>query len=520
MRLNVGTQRTLNEAQPAKNVKDGGNVPTTMAFASMGLSKQSMRAITEVCKFTHATAVQDQTLPHITKGVDVLARAKTGSGKTVGFTLPSIELLMKNPETRKGDVSVLIVSPTRELASQIHVEANQLLTFHEYGAQVVFGGTNIGTDKKRLRENRCDFLVATPGRLIDHLENEGLRERMSNLRVLVLDEADQLLEMGFRPSIEKILSYLPRNRQTLLFSATVPDAVKQIAANAMSDNHVYIDCVGDEATATNSQVAQWLTVADTKDHLALLLQVIEAHAREVPNHKIMCFFPTARSTGLASEVFEAMGIKVFEIHSRKSQSARTKAADQFRASKTAVMMSSDVTARGMDFPDVTFVIQIGLPSSREQYVHRLGRTGRAGKTGEGLLILADFEKYILRSMKDLPLQVAEASVDPNASERINRALQKVDSKTKDQAYVAWMGFYNSSTGKIGWSKNDLVHAANSYAIDVLGCSGLPGVLAKTVGMMGLREQRPLLNVVSQLDGGGGGGGGGRGGGGRGRGGRR
>ena len=525
VRLNQGSQRALNEAQPGKQIQDGGNVPTTMAFQSMGLSAQSMRAITEVCKFTHATAVQDQTLPHITRGVDVLARAKTGSGKTVGFTLPSIELLMKN-EVRKGDVSVLIVSPTRELASQIHVEANQLLTFHEYGAQVVFGGTNIGTDKKRLRENRCDFLVATPGRLIDHLENEGLRERMSNLRVLVLDEADQLLEMGFRPSIEKILSYLPRNRQTLLFSATVPDAVKQIAANAMSDNHVYIDCVGDEATATNLQVAQWLTVADTKDHLPLLLQVIEAHAREVPNHKIMCFFPTARATGLASEVFEAMGIKVFEIHSRKSQAARTKAADQFRASKSAVMMSSDVTARGMDFPDVTFVIQIGLPSSREQYVHRLGRTGRAGKSGEGLLILADFEKYILRSMKDLPLQLAEASVDPNAADRITRALQKVDSKTKDQAYVAWMGFYNSSTGKMGWSKNDLVHAANSYAIDVLGCRGLPGVLAKTVGMMGLREQRPLLNVVAQLDGKpsggrhGRGGGQGRGGGGRGRGGGR
>ena len=189
------------------------------------------------------------------------------------------------------------------------------------------------------------------------------------------------------------------------------------------------------------------------------------------------------------------------------------------------MMSSDVTARGMDFPDVTFVIQIGLPSSREQYVHRLGRTGRAGKSGEGLLILADFEKYILRSMKDLPLQLAEASVDPNAADRITRALQKVDSKTKDQAYVAWMGFYNSSTGKMGWSKNDLVHAANRTH-DVLGCRGLPGVLAKTVGMMGLREQRPLLNVVAQLDskpsGGrhGRGGGQGRGGGGRGRGGGR
>ena len=156
----------------------------------------------------------------------------------------------EEPRDEKGDVSVLIVSPTRELASQIHVEANQLLTFHDYGAQVVFGGTNIGTDKKRLRENRCDFSRDAGEADRSFGECEGLRERMSNLRVLVLDEADQLLEMGFRPSIEKILSYLPRKRQTLLFSATVPDAVKQIAANAMSDNHVYIDCVGDEATAT------------------------------------------------------------------------------------------------------------------------------------------------------------------------------------------------------------------------------------------------------------------------------
>ena len=171
----------------------------------MGLFPQSMRAISQVCKFTHATAVQEQTLPHITRGVDVLARAKKGSGKTVEFTLPNIELLMK--EAKKGnngdikieDISVLIVSPTRELASQIHVEVNQFLTFHEFGAQVVYSGTNIRMEKKKLQENRCDFLVATPGRLIDHFENEGLRDRVQNLKVLVLDEVDLLLEMGFRP---------------------------------------------------------------------------------------------------------------------------------------------------------------------------------------------------------------------------------------------------------------------------------------------------------------------------------
>ena len=511
VKLNVGKERTLNELQPSVQVKDGGNRPTTIEFAKMGLSRESMRAIAEICKFTHATAVQDQTLPSIISGVDVLARAKTGSGKTVGFTLPSIELLMKQKQkVQSGDISVLIVSPTRELASQIHVEASQLLTFHEFKAQVVFGGTNIGTDKKRLQQNRCDFLVATPGRLIDHLENEGLQNRLRNLKVLVLDEADQLLEMGFRPSIEKILSYLPRNRQTLLFSATVPNVVKQIAANAMSDNHVYIDCVGDEAAATNTQVTQWLAMADLKDHLPLLLQLIESHAKEEPNHKIMCFFPTARATGLASEVFEALGISVFEIHSRKSQSARTKAADQFRAAKSAIMMSSDVTARGMDFPDVTFVIQVGLPSSREQYVHRLGRTGRAGKTGQGLLILADYEKYILRTMTDLPLQKAEARVDPSAVQRIQNGLQKVDQQSKDQAYVAWMGFYNGSSSKMGWSKAQLVQAANDYALNVLGCPQIPGILKKTVGMMGLKGI-PGLNIVSQLDDGEGRGGGGRGG---------
>ena len=349
---------------------------------------------------------------------------------------------------------------------------------------------------------RCDFLVATPGRLIDHFETSGLQPRCANLKVLVLDEADQLLEMGFKPAVDRILSFIPRERQTLLFSATVPQQVRNIAANALRPGYAYVDCVGEEDSATNLQVKQWLTIAPLDDHLILLVQLINMHQQQEPNHKVMCFFPTARSTQLAAELFEALGKPVTEIHSRKSQGHRTKAADQFRASKCAVMMSSDVTARGMDFPDVTLVIQVGLPSSKEQYIHRLGRTARAGKTGEGLLLLAPHEEFFARQLRDLPITPAPATVDGNIASAVANALARVDIRTKEQAYVAWMGFYNGSCGKMGWGKPQLVQEANRYALEVLGCPGIPGILKKTAGMMGLKGV-PGLNLVTDLPGQGG-----------------
>ena len=303
--------------------------------------------------------------------------------------------------------------------------------------------------------------------------------------------------------MEKILSYLPVQRQTLLFSATVPKTVHQIAANALRPGHQYIDCVGDDAPATNLQVKQSLVVAPFHDHLTLLTQAIEAHQAEEPNHKIMVFFPTARSTQLASEMFEAIGKPVFEIHSRKSQSVRTKAADKFREARAAVMMSSDVTARGMDFPDVTYVIQVGVPSNREQYIHRLGRTGRAGKTGQGLLMLDPAEKFFLNGVRDLPIETLTAPVDAQVDLRVRRGIARISPETKSQAYSAWLGFYNGSSSKMKWSKDDLIFAANNYALETLQCNGLPGLLKKTVGKMGLKGFTQNLNIVSELGGGGG-----------------
>jgi ATP-dependent RNA helicase MSS116 len=230
----------------------------------------------------------------------------------------------------------------------------------------------------------------------------------------------------------------------------------------------------------------------------MLKQTIDEHCANEPNHKIMCFFTTARSTGLAAELFGKMRTDIVEIHSRKSQSARTKAADQFRAAKRAVMMSSDVTARGIDFPDVTLVIQIGVPSQREQYIHRLGRTARAGKSGEGIIILGPREDFFVRKeIGDLPVKIVNPAVDPDVAREVDAIMAKVDLKSKVQAYQAWLGYYKPFSRRMNWTPEQLVAEANHYAVDVLGCPEVPPILRKTVGNMGLKGVAGL-NIVSEL----------------------
>jgi hypothetical protein len=201
-------------------------------------------------------------------------------------------------------------------------------------------------------------LVATPGRLIDHLENSGLAQKLQRIRTLVLDEADQLLEMGFRPAIERVLSFLPRDRQTLLFSATMPQAVQQVAGLALKQQHSFIDTIGEEDSATNVQVEQSYALIPMEQQFAAIYNVLRRHAEETPDHKVIVFFTTARLTQYMAALIDAAGLPVLEIHSRKSQSAREKASAQFRTARSAIMFSSDVSARGVDYPDVTLVLQV------------------------------------------------------------------------------------------------------------------------------------------------------------------
>lgn len=293
---------------------------------------------------------------------------------------------------------------------------------------------------------------------------------LNSLKVLILDEADQLLEMGFKPEIDKIMSFMPpkENRLTLLFSATVPKAVQVIAKNALRTNYTFVDTVGEEADQTHSNVRQEIVVSTPENTIGSLATLLRRHMDHDQNYKVIVFFTTARVTGFMAEIFTKMGVfgEVLEIHSRISQSKRTKTSEKFKKSRSAIMFTSDVSARGMDYPDVSFVLQVGL-TEREQYIHRLGRTARAGKSGSGLLLLAPYEERTMRKalndMNLLSLQVSAADVAAFEG-TIANALGMVErdselKKSAQQAYGAWLGFYNGNLRKCGWDKRVLVEVS-------------------------------------------------------------
>ncbi|KAK9795928.1 hypothetical protein WJX73_005803 [Symbiochloris irregularis] len=393
--------------------------------------------------------------------------------------------------------SQLQISPaTKQAIAQIEAEAQQLIKFHNLSAQVVFGGTNINADVRRFKQNMPSILIATPGRLNDHLQNGKLAEAMRHLRVLVFDEADRLLDMGFRRDIDIMMKHLPskETRQTVLFSATFPRETNELCKYALRQDLVFVDTIGEDSEQTANRVSQSSVVLPLAQQMPALYQIISDHKAVEPSHKIMVFFTTANQTAFASALFEAAGQPIMEMHSRKSQAQRTKTADRFRNAREGIMFSSDVSARGVDYPDVTLVVQVGVPSEKAQYVHRVGRTARAGKSGSAVLLLADFEAYFIRQLTDLPVKPMQLAPEAIAAsqQRLDSSMPRVSESTKGKAYQAFLGFYKGQRG-LKWSSAQLVEQANYYA-SIMGCPEPPAILAKTVGMMGLKGT-PGLNIV-------------------------
>lgn len=498
-------------------------VPGAPLFAGLSINDKIKRAITVDMGYASMTPVQAATLPVILSGVDLLAKAKTGTGKTLAFLVPTLEKLAALPRPQ-GAIRALVLSPTRELAAQTATEA-KTLSLHLAGLRVslIVGGNKPSSDNARL-SGEVDILVATPGRLKDHCENTpGFAQRLGGCKVLILDEGDQLLAAGFRPDIERILRHVSKDRQSLCFSATLPPDLAAVLGVALKPQHAVVDCVGESDADTHAAVDQAHATVALKDMMATTHKVVTQEMASDPLHKVILFFATARQTQFAAEALQALGVQALEIHSRKSQSKREQTAAAFRAAKCAVMCSSDVSARGVDYPDVTLVVQVGPPSSREQYIHRLGRTGRAGKRGRGLLLLTPYESYVLPMLQGLPLQddgdAVRASVRDSDRHAAAAAVQCVSPETRAQAYSSWLGYYNGLS-KLRWSKAELVAQANTHGREVLGLPQPPPLDAKIVGKMGLRGV-PGLNVTkgesgwkggAPQGGGGGGGGGGNGGG--------
>ncbi|KAF7826172.1 DEAD-box ATP-dependent RNA helicase 31-like [Senna tora] len=460
-------------------------------FDQCSVSPLSLKGVKDA-GYENMTVVQEATLPVILQGKDVLAKAKTGTGKTVAFLLPSIEVVVKSPPTdrdhKRPPILVLVICPTRELASQAAAEATKLLKYHpSIGVQVVIGGTRLALEQKRMQANPCQILVATPGRLRDHIENTaGFATRLMGVKVLVLDEADHLLDMGFRKDIERIIAAVPKQRQTLLFSATVPEEVRQISHIALRRDHEFINTVQEGSEETHSQVQQMHLVAPLDKHFSLLYALLKEHIADDVDYKVLVFCTTAMVTRLVADLLGELNLNVREIHSRKPQSYRTRVSEEFRKSKGLILVTSDVSARGVDYPDVTLVVQMGLPAEREQYIHRLGRTGRKGKEGQGILLLAPWEEFFLSSVKDLPIAKAPVpSVDPDTRKKVERALSLVEMKNKEAAYQSWLGYYNSNK-KVGKDKYRLVELANEFSRS-MGLDNPPAIPKLVLGKMGLKN---------------------------------
>lgn len=389
-------------------------------FDSLALHPPLQRAIEEVFHFERMTLVQQLAIPICLDAADrdVVAKARTGTGKTLGFLLPALHRVLGRPPPPSSVTGcpILVLSPTRELAMQTADEATDLLTFVTPSkVMTVLGGTSMAKDVTSFGQGAPTVLVATPGRLDDHLHNTpGVQTMLETLSVLIMDEADQLLDRGFRPAIYKIMGMLPppATRQTLLFSATFPEQLQELTRSALRPSYEMVDCVG-PGPQSNEQVEQQVTICTLDDLHAVTASILLEHVKQ-PEHKVMVFLQTAREAGFCAALFRRMdlGTPVFDIHSKKSQAQRSSTSEHFRLCRSGILFSSDVSARGMDYPDVTFVLQLGNPPDRAQYLHRLGRTARAGREGAGLLLLCDFESYWLPQIGDLPItQVPPPALD-------------------------------------------------------------------------------------------------------------
>ena len=538
------------------------------------LSYMLIRAIATL-PYDYMTQVQKMTMPVIMGGQDCLVKAPTGTGKTMAFLLPLLDNLYRKEFGRRplsreqynkmkvgreaakarGDllprerrIRVLILAPTRELAIQIGNEAEKLLNVQQkVRLGMFYGGRKIYGDMRRLL-GRVDVAVCTPGRLLDLInQDEEFAERLQGVEALVLDEADRMLDQGFAESMKTIMDTLPKRRQTLLFSATMPQEIVELAPHILANRptfeyfdttkpdpldpelalrHTYCSVTAsqeervefpgkleaDDPLAVAKHIKQYYVVADLPDQGAMLYQAL---MREImmnrSDHKIIVFFSTTRAVELNTALFRQMADadestkalgSIMEMHSKKEQYEREHISKEFKHARSGIMFTSDVSARGMDYPGVTLVVQVGISASTEQYVHRLGRTGRAGKAGKGLLIVLPDEVSFVEELKHSNVAMEEAAEGsefgkPPAAQleqmkgMIAQSMDTLPPGMKKASYAAWVGFYNNALKVTGWSRGRLLAHAEEYAIDVMRLYQVPYLspaVAQALGLSGVLDK--------------------------------
>ncbi|KAK5940318.1 hypothetical protein PMZ80_007738 [Knufia obscura] len=544
-------QQVAAEAQ--SDLQDNGDKPPEFTkFEELAdhkiISPRVIDTITNRMNIHTMSEVQKMTLNHCLDGSDVIAQARTGTGKTLAFLLPIVQRILRDPNLERpsrygasvGDIRALIISPTRELAEQIAVEAKKIVSNTAIKVQTAVGGTQKSQHLRRMQQEGCHILVGTPGRILDIISDRSSGVSLSNIETFVLDEADRLLDIGFAPAIQDIASHMPSPsqlstdgrpaRQTLMFSATVPKSVVQLVRSTLRPDFKFIRTVDPEEPQTHERIPQHVVFGKgLQNQIPIMMEIadkaIKEHKADPQNKKpfkAIVYFGSTAEVAMTFEAFTKMRdpdqprsmfathpldpCRIFQMHGKLQQAQRTRESQGFRNSESAILFSSDVTARGMDFPDVSHVIQIGLPRSSDDYVHRIGRTGRAGKSGEGWLILNDDERRdITQKMRnsginliESPLVTSDLDMTKGAQipSHIARLLKLVEvgvksvpHSVKNATYAALLGVLQQQNpsrskqqqidmmnqlAKFGWGMNE-PPALSRNLVAKIGMSGVQGI---------------------------------------------
>ncbi len=374
-----------------------------MKFTELGLDAGILRAVTDQ-GYDTPTPIQAQAIPLVLAGRDLMAAAQTGTGKTAGFTLPILQLLSQGSglSAKRFKPRALVLVPTRELAVQVNESVRTYGKHLPLRSTAIFGGVGIGPQTRILRAG-VDIVVATPGRLLDHLNQRNID--LSGIEILVLDEADRMLDMGFIRDIRKILALMPKKKQSLLFSATFSDEIRGLVAGLLN-NPATVEVARRNAPA--EAVAQWIYHVDRERKRDLLIHLIEEHQW----HQVLVFARTKHGADALSERLGRAGIRSAALHGNKSQGQRQRALDDFKALKVHVLVATDIAARGIDINELPHVVNYELPNVAEDYVHRIGRTGRAGSSGEAISLVCVDEYKLLRDIERLLKRELEKRIIP------------------------------------------------------------------------------------------------------------
>ncbi|EPQ60938.1 DEAD-domain-containing protein [Gloeophyllum trabeum ATCC 11539] len=446
--------------------------------------------------FTHMTPVQEKSIPPLLTGRDVLGAARTGSGKTLAFLIPAVELLHRLKFKPRNGTGVIIISPTRELALQIFGVAKELMAHHSQTFGILMGGANRRAEADKLMKG-VNLLVATPGRLMDHLQDtKGFVFR--NLKCLVIDEADRILEVGFEEQMKRIISILPsEERQTMLFSATQTTKVTDLARISLRPGPLLIDVDREEATSTVSTLSQGYVVCPSDRRFLLLFTFLKKNMKK----KIIVFFSSCNSVKYHAELLNYIDVPVLDLHGKQKQQKRTNTFFEFCNAESGTLLCTDVAARGLDIPRVDWIIQFDPPDDPRDYIHRVGRTARAGKVGKSLLFLLESELGFLRYLKEAKVPLNEFSFPANKIANVQSQLEKLLQKnyflhqSAKDGFRSYLQAYASYSLKKIFDVNQLdlvkVGKAFGFAVPPRVNLNIPGSGKSSADKSGLKRKRKV-----------------------------